>query len=268
MNGSVDSVIERIAAAAKYRNIHADTIADVVRQHSARGVDRANLERQSRLTLHRVAALYLQPVGTGQLTKAMRGVGGSPGELRAFCQTAMRAHFSSAERLPELDRFYSEVLRRSGPVATIADIACALTPFSLPWLRDVTDARYVGHDLNLAYVELGNAFFARWYPDCAVEHRDVVVTPSEVTADLALLLKTYHMIEDRMPGAALRMVDRLPCRVIAVSFPPRTMTGRPARFTPRLIAGLSALAGERGWRVEECEFATERLVFVHKTDLA
>jgi 16S rRNA (guanine(1405)-N(7))-methyltransferase len=259
------AVIDRLRAAPKYRSIHVDTIVDIVRQESAKATNKADLERRARLKLHKVVAGYLL---TGRITHLLRGLADADegdAARREFCRAVLGAHFSSAERLPDLDRFYPAVFSMVGPVGTVADLACALNTFSMPWLRDVTDAEYFGYDLNLAYVELGRAFLDSRYPRSSVIHRDVLVMPATITADVALLLKTYHTIEDRTPGAGLRLVAELGCPVVVVSFPLRTMNGRPAHFTWRLVAGITGLGARLGWQVSQVELPTELLVFVRKS---
>ncbi len=258
----VEAVIQRLRSAPKYRAIHPDTIADVVRQESVHAADKADLERRARLKLHRVAAGYLFTARPAHLLRSLDRLGAA--DLREFCRTALGAHFSSAERLPDLDRFYPTVFAATGPAAVVADLACAVNPFSLPWLRDVSDARYVGYDLNLSYVELDRAFLARRYPDCAVHYRDVLVDPRSITADVALLLKTYHSIEERQSGAGLRLVAELGTRTVVVSFPLKSMRGRSAPFWQVQIGQLAALGEQRGWGFDRVLLPTEELVVVRK----
>jgi hypothetical protein len=37
-------------------------------------------------------------------------------------------------RLPDLDRLYPAILELTGPADSIADLACALNPCTVPWL--------------------------------------------------------------------------------------------------------------------------------------
>jgi 16S rRNA (guanine(1405)-N(7))-methyltransferase len=276
MTGDVgeQAIIERLRVAPKYRCVHVDTIMDIVRQESSKASSTADLERRARLKLHRVVAGYLV---TGRITHLARGLADADGSLgeggaangtdaarRELCLAVLGAHFSTAERLPDLHVFYPAVLGGLGTVRSIADLACALSPFSLPWLRDVTDADYTGYDLNLTYVELGSAFLAGRYPRCSVVHRDVLVRPGFITADVALVLKTYHNMEDRQPGAGLRLVTELRTPVVVVSFPMRTMSGRPASFTWRLLPSLTSLAADQGWQLDRVELPTELIIIVRK----
>jgi len=263
-----EAVIGRIRAAAKYRGVHADTVADVVRQESGKAANAADLERRARLKLHRVVAGYLLTGRISHLVRDLAGTAESDAARRELCRAVLAAHFSTAERLTDLDRFYPALFGAVGSVRSVADLACALNPFTVPWLRDVTDAEYAGYDLNLAYVEPGHAFLADRYPGCSVAHHDVLVRPDAITADVALLLKTYHNIEDRQPGAGLRLVAELGSPIVVVSFPVRTMTGRPAPFSWRLLAGLTGFAASLGWQADRVELPTELVVVVRKASVA
>lgn len=271
MTGDVgeQAIIERLRVAAKYRSVHVDTIVDIVQRESGKASSTADLERRARLKLHRVVAGYLV---TGRITHLARGLVGAAGSdadrsdaaCRELCLAMLGAHFSTAERLPDLPAFYPAVFGGLGTLRSVADLACALNPFSMPWLREATDAEYVGYDLNLTYVELASAFLGGRYPRCCVVHRDVLVRPDLITADVALVLKTYHNMEDRQPGAGLRLVAELRTPVVVVSFPMRTMTGRPASFTGRLLPGLTSLAADQGWALDRVELPTELIIIVRK----
>ncbi|GLW05868.1 hypothetical protein Misp01_09980 [Microtetraspora sp. NBRC 13810] len=261
------TVTARLAGAAKYRDVHPDTIADVVAGQRDGTTDPAELERRSRARLHKVAALHLL---TGRLAALRRGMdkadlaGMAEPELRAWCREVLAAHVSTGERLPDLDRFYPAVLDLVPPPATIADLACALNPFTLPWLREHTDAGYTGYDLNAGFVGLAEDFLTRVYPGSHAEQRDVLVGSSLPDVDLALLLKTYHCIEDRRRGAALSLVDQVPAAAVVVSFPTRAMNGRAAVFARRHVADLTELADRRGWRLDRATLDTEDLLVITK----
>jgi 16S rRNA (guanine(1405)-N(7))-methyltransferase len=138
----------------------------------------------------------------------------------------------------------------------------------LPWLREVTDARYVGYDLNRFYVEAGRRFLTTRHGDCRLVHDDVLVDPARVTGDVALLLKTYHCMEDRRAGAGLALVDALRARHVVVSFPVRALGGRAATFTARHTDALAGLAGERRWALRTVRVATEELLVITKSNAA
>ena len=260
------AVAERIRAAPKYRAVHTDTIADIVQREAAFAADASDLERRARRKLHKVAADYLMTVRPSKVLRGLpEAVAEGPVALRTWCREALSRHFSTAERLPFLDELYPAVLALTGPAGSVADLACALNPFTLPWLRDVTEASYVGYDLNRTYVEIGTEFLQHIGLGGTVEHRDVITAPEALRVDVALLLKTYHCIEDRLPGAALRLVADVSAAHVVVSFPLRTMSGRTVDFRHAHIERLTDLAERNGWSVRsETLAATEELVAIAK----
>lgn len=263
-DAAVPSVTARLAAAAKYRDVHPDTIAEVVRRESAATTDAAELERLSRARLHKVAALHLLTTRPAALRRAVEQVDpADPAALRVWCRDVLAGHVSTAERLDDLDRFYPTVFELVPQPRTVIDVACALNVFTLPWLREVTGAGYTGYDLNATFVGAGNTFLARFFPDCAVVHDDVLTTPPP-RADLALLLKTYHCIEDRRRGAGLALVDGLAADHVVVSFPTRAMNGRAAVFARRHVDALAELARQRNWRFATAGLPSEQLVAIGK----
>ncbi|GAA3275711.1 hypothetical protein GCM10020218_022860 [Dactylosporangium vinaceum] len=256
-------MVRRLSAAPKYSGIHPDTIAHVVHQEAAHAANDADLERLARLRLHKVVADYLLTARPGRLLRGLdAAVADGPDAVRAWCRTTLAGHFSTAERLPDLDEFYPAMFELTGPPADIADLACALNPFSLPWLRAATDAPYAGYDFNSALVAATGAFAAQTDPAAQVRQCDVLVTPIE--ADVAILLKTYHCIEDRLAGAGLRLVAEVAARRVVVSFPLKAMHGRAAVFTRPHIDALLRLGDERGWAVRRGRLSTEEFVVLDK----
>ncbi len=260
-------MIERLSSAPKYRDIHIDTITDVVGHELPYAVSDADLERRTRLKLHRVMAGYLLSVRASRVLRGLdEAVASGPDALRGWCTVALSRHASTAERLPDLDRLYPAILGLTGPARSIADLACALNPFTLPWLRTITSASYTGYDLNLAYVKLGASFLALADPGSTVRHQDILVSPERIDTDVALLLKTYHCMENRRPGAALRLVEELPAACVVVSFPTRTMSGRAATFTRAHTERLCELAKRHGWEIRRASLAAEEIFAVVKED--
>lgn len=265
MSDAARKTVDRLRAAPKYRQVHIDTITDIVEREAAFAMNAADLERRARLKLHKVIADYLLQ---GRQSRLLRGlddaVADGPEALREWCRGTLSRHFSTAERLPDLERLYPAILELTGPVDSIADLACALNPFTVPWLRQTSAATYTGYDLNQSYVDLGTSFLAAIDSAATVQHRDVLVRPSDITADVALLLKTYHCMEDRRAGAALRLVTDLASPFVVVSFPIRTMSGRVSPFTRAHIERLTELAAEQSWELRRATLTEEELVVLVK----
>ncbi|MEO7287760.1 MAG: hypothetical protein ABI140_12625, partial [Jatrophihabitantaceae bacterium] len=231
-----EPAVRALSAAPKYAGIHPDTIGDIVAGELPHATSAADLERRSRLRLHKVAADYLMSTRPSRLLRGLdEAVAAGPAELKQWCRTVLAGHFSTAERLPDLDEVYPAIIELAGDPASIADLACALNPFTLPWLREHSAASYTGYDLNANLVRPTQAFLASTQSDARVRHGDVLFDPGADRAELAMLLKTFHCLEDRRKGYGLRVVELAPASKVLVSFPIKAMSGRAAVFVPRML---------------------------------
>jgi 16S rRNA (guanine(1405)-N(7))-methyltransferase len=261
----VDDVVRRVTAAPKYRAIHPDTIRSIVAGEASAGGRAAEVEKRARLRLHKAVALFLATASPSELLAQLRAQADAPGfDLRAWCRAAMARHVSTAERLDDLDELYPTILGLTGPPVSLADVACAYNVLALPWLREHTDAPYAGYDFNADVVALGRDVLARAGGPGDLVHADVLVTPGVVTADVALLLKTYHCLEARAPGSGLRLVEDLPASIVVVSLPTKGGGGRAYGFGGGHGARIEARAAEQGWTITTARLLREEIWAVRK----
>jgi len=261
----VATVVERVAAAPKYRAVHPDTIRSIVTGEARAGGRAAEIEKRARLRLHKAVALFLATASPAELLAQLRSAADEPGfDLRSWCRAAMARHVSTAERLDDLDDLYPTILGLVGPVAALADVACAYNVLALPWLRDHSDATYVGYDFNADVAALGREVLARAGGPGDLVHADVVVSPDVVTEEVALLLKTFHCLEARAAGSGLQLVEDLPAAVVVVSLPTRGGGGRAYGFGGGHGARIEARAAEQGWTITTARLLSEEIWAVRK----
>ena len=262
----VAQLVDRLAATRKYRMIHRDTLRAVAEIEAARVRDPKMLEQLVRQRLHRSVAHYLAPSGTVKLIRQVSAASTdlSDPDLRAWCSAAMAEHVSTAERLVALDDFYGQLIELIGPVASVADLACAYNVLSLPWLRDVSSVPYVGYDFNADHVALGQAFLARVDPTSHVVHADILVQPALVSEAAALLLKTFHCLEGRQKGSGIRLIEVLPTPIVVISLPTRSRGGRRFGFAAGHGETIEAKAAEQGWAIARRELVNEELWAIDK----
>ena len=261
----VATVVERVAAAPKYRAVHPDTIRSIVAGEARAGGRAAEVEKRARLRLHKAVALFLATASPAELRAQLRSAADEPGfDLRSWCRAAMARHVSTAERLDDIDDLYPTILGLTGPPAAVADVACAYNVLALPWLRDHSAAPYVGYDLNADVVALGREVLAQAGGPGDLVHADVLVTPGVVGEEVALLLKTYHCLEARAPGSGLQLVDDLPASVVVVSLPTKGGGGRAYGFGGGHGDRIEAHAAERGWTITAARLRSEELWAIAK----
>jgi 16S rRNA (guanine(1405)-N(7))-methyltransferase len=268
--GEVDevtaSVVERVAAAPKYRAVHPDTIRSIIAGEAASGGRPAEVEKRARRRLHKAVALFLATASPAELLARLRAEADAPGfDLRAWCRAAMARHVSTAERLDDLDDLYPTILGLLPEApAALADVACAYNVLALPWLRDATPVPYVGYDFNADVVALGREVLARTGGPGDVVHADVVVTPDVVTEEVVLLLKTYHCLEARAAGSGLALVEDLRAPTVVVSLPTRGGGGRAYGFGGGHGARIEARSTELGWSIATARLGSEEIWAIAK----
>jgi 16S rRNA (guanine(1405)-N(7))-methyltransferase len=188
--------------------------------------------------------------------------------FRAACADAMRAHASTAERLPHLERFYAPIWElTAGPPSSLLDLGCGLGPLALPWIGLSRDAGYHACDVDRRSMELVDAFLGLVGQPHELHACDLVATgPPPVRADAALALKLVPLLDRQDPRAAARVLRAVHARHAVVSFPSRSLGGGRRGMAATYRARLDDLAAElEVAEVREASVPNE-LVFVLTLD--
>ena len=126
-------------------------------------------------------------------------------------------------------------------------------------------AEYVACDIYADQIAFLNDFKVLCgYPGRA-EVRDVIGSPPDEPADLALILKTLPCLEAVDKSAAIRLLDTIRAPWLLVSFPAQTLGGRRKGMAAQYEARFRALLDERGWPATAFEFKTELALLVRKS---
>lgn len=252
-------VAAALAQAAKYRTVHADTLAHVAAWAAARGKTEKEAVKLAKRKLHQIFAAFLP----GQVRSEVRRLSqlalaaGDAAGRETACRAILRLHASTDERLPILPAF-GALLRGLLPAgeATVLDVACGLNPFALPLLGAPPDLRWIGMDIDCELMGEVDRFLKAFHPRSRGECRDVLAAPPAQGADVALLLKSVTTLEQEEKGAAARLIAALAAPVVVVSFPTRSLGGRDRGMeetyrgvAERLLAGAGT--------VEEALLGTE-----------
>jgi 16S rRNA (guanine(1405)-N(7))-methyltransferase len=269
---AVARVVAVVRAAPKYRAVAPAVVARVAERALAGHPRLGDAVRATKNRLHQAGGAFLdgRPDYAGWLAELRRARAASDEEWRAACRRIMRHHASTRERLAVLERFYAEVFAAAGPVRSLLDVACGLGPLAIPWMPLAAGGVYHACDMYEDLVAFLNAVI----PLAGVEGGAAVCDASDFALpafaarpadappyDLALLLKLVPCLDRLDPGAAYRLVEAVPARCLAVSFPVHSL-GRRRRWTPDLYRRrFEALTTGREWAVTRLEFPTE-LVFV------
>lgn len=150
--------IQRILNSPKYRmlGIPPETVADLFAQEEGKHPNEKTLQKAVRQKLHNIMAVYLGDPDYNQaadaLTTAWRE--GGMNALKLVCRQLLNAHASTRERLPQMDTFYNEIFALTGKPNVVLDLACALHPFGLPWMKLPAGCSYYAYDIHAPRIAL------------------------------------------------------------------------------------------------------------------
>jgi 16S rRNA (guanine(1405)-N(7))-methyltransferase len=235
--------------------------AQEMRTHANR---RAALDA-ARKKLHNIVAPYLGDPdyhATAELLSAARR-SGDFGQIKAACRQALAAHASTAERLPILDGFYPRLWQVTGKPDSLLDLACGLNPLAFPWMELPCSTRYHAYDLHRPRLALINHFFTLQGLAPLAEQRDILVSPPEIEAPVALFFKEAHRFEQRQRGCNRRFWQALHTHWLLVSLPTSSLSGkhdlveRQRRLVYGTLEGLD-------WPVSEVHFGNEIVFCIEK----
>jgi len=266
----LEELVTAVLASAKYRHVSPGFVRSIgVRELAIRPNLKAAI-KATKNTLHQAGGAFQDaPIDYARALARLREAwdGDPTGEpFRDACRAVMAAHTSTRERLPILDEFYAEIFAAlPAPPRRVLDIACGLNPLARPWMPLPPTAEYVACDIYADQMAFLNDFMALCgYPGRA-EVRDVIGSPPDEPADLALILKTLPCLEAVDKSAATRLLDTIRAPWLLVSFPAQTLGGRRKGMAAQYEARFRALLDERGWPAEAFEFKTELAFLVRKS---
>ncbi len=140
----------------------------------------------------------------------------------------LKTHASTAERLsfyPKLKKIISKLNPSS-----ILDLACGLNPIALASPK----IKYYASDIKSSELNLIREFFKKNKIKGSVfvyNLRDL--SKPLPKADICLLFKTLDIIEDNPRNLAEKLIKKLNCKYIIISFSTRTLSGKPMRYLRR-----------------------------------
>ena len=270
----IEQIVASVRASPRYRSVCASTIRRIATEEwSKRTSPKLSLKRAlrkaikaTRSRLHQAYGAYESPVDyeRGYRSLETAYADGAPQAIRSACQRILSLHTSTRERLPILDRFYTELFAHTGVPRTLLDLACGLNPLSLPWMGLGDGSEYYAYDIDVERVAFLVRYFFLAKVLAHVRLQDVICDLPTKRADVALLMKSSTCLERQREGSTLALLDVLDVRHAVVTFPVKSLgrreKGMPGHYTRTFLAMLS----DRPWAVTQLDFATELAFIVHK----
>lgn len=261
-----EQVVSKIKASKKYRFLCEDTIRNVLAEEMQHHKNLKKSIDPAKKRLHKIWAAYLgEPNYSAvklQLQEAFTN--GDAAEIKLRCQTILETHSSARERMHLLENYYQAIFSITGQPAKVVDLACALHPFSFPWMGLPKETQYYATDINQNFVNLINFYFELEGLEPLAELRDIFCNPLETHCDLAFLFKMYHCLEIRKRGAGLQVLKSVKANWVAISFPSQNLVGQKAAIINNYRPAIEMAANEENWAIFELQFQNEDLLIIKK----
>ncbi len=264
----VCEITATLASSRKYAGLCHDTLCRIARWAWERYPDLPTATKAAKRKLHQVFASFIRE---DDVLKVQRLVETLPlcsdqDETRSICSRIMELHASTRERMRNMEQLYPALfVAIGGPPRRIADIACGLHPFAIPWMGLSPDTVYMACDIDLRIIDALNRFFERSGFSAVAECRDLLEDPSRVSADLVFLMKALPGLEQQEKGGAARVLRGLDAEWVIVSTPTASLSGRDRGRHEHYDAMVSRLVEQMGWRAREIRYGNETLYVLRTT---
>jgi len=261
--GDLDALVSAVCSHPKYAAIDRGLVRWLLEKELAKDRSKKEALKAVRSKLHQVGGAFLEKsIDYAQWSDRLDQL---PGDLAhplvlSFCREMMSQHSSTQERLPILDRFYTETLAGITPIRSLIDLACGLNPLSLPWLPIVKNTQIFACDMYTDMTAFHNRFFAHFGLNARAETCNLIHAAPQQSVQLALLLKTIPCLEQIDKNVGQRLLESIQAEVLLVSFPIHSLGGRSKGMLRFYEAHFRELAAGLPWRISRFEFPSE-LVF-------
>lgn len=258
-------LIEASRNSRKYREMDLpdDFLYDLAKQAAKNAPSSAEIKTIFRKNLHNVIAPYLENIDYPQETLRLIKEPEILNDLPAYCLSVMKKHASTRERIPWLGVFFAVIEEQIGRPKCVLDLACALDPLSLPWLKLAPEPTFLAFDVNGSRVSYLNQLFAAAFPFAKAIQQDIFVNPPCEKADCAFFFKEAHRLEKRQPGATALLLQQLNVDVIVLTLPATDLARHHSLESYHTQLVEKAIQGQ-DYHFEKIRIGDELLFFISK----
>ncbi len=258
---------KKILSSKKYihLDVPSETVENLICEELKNRRNLKEVEKAVREKMHQIIALYLgDPDYKAASLELANAAAEGPSEIKAFCLKMLSCHTSSRERIPVMETFYEQIFKRIGKPASILDLACAMDPFSFPWMGLSPETEYHPYDIHRPRIDLINQYFSAIKMKPLGEVRDILLNPPEIKADAAFFFKEAHRFEARCKGCNREFWKSLKVEWLVVTLPAENLTGQH-QMREREFGLVEKSTENLGWKTEEFEIADEMIFCIHKS---
>jgi len=264
---TLDELVSLVKASAKYQPIATELVREIGRKELAKRHSLKEAVKETRNKLHQIGSSYQEkPIPYDLWREELKGLPQDfqAEQVRGALLNFMRMHASTAERLSILEGFFSETLADFAPLTSILDLACGLTPLSLPWIPAAPHLEYTACDIYEDMTAFLGEFLARFKVKGSVSTCDLTQIVPQTKAQVALLLKTIPCLDQVDKNAAGRLLRGLQTESILVSFPAQGLGGRGKGMRQNYETRFNELVEGENWEITRFDFENELAFLIRK----
>jgi 16S rRNA (guanine(1405)-N(7))-methyltransferase len=263
----LDELVSLVKASVKYRFIDIELVREIGEKKLAKRRNLKEAVKETRNKLHQIGSSYQErPIPYGEWREELSGLSKDlqAENVKEVLVKNMRMHASTAERLSILERFFNETLASLAPLTSILDLACGLTPLSLPWMPVTHDVEYTACDIYEDMTDFLSEYFNQFGVRGSAFTCDLTRDVPQTKAQVALLLKTIPCLDQVDKSAAGRLLHDLQTDSILVSFPARSLGGRSKGMRENYEVRFNELTAGENWHITRFDFSSELAFLIRK----
>lgn len=258
----VDEVITKISKTKKYGSIYRPTVERIV-QEVYSNYPAKQLEKVTKRKLHQIWGAYFTRPDFKKLLSKVKDNLGADVEIEEVFRELLMLQTSTKERLSFIDTYYKRIFEITGVPKKILEYGCGINALTYFWMD--RGAEYHGFDVDEELIDFINNIYklAGLDSKAKVSLGDVLIDEYE-EADIYLFLKVLTIFEHQQKGSSLKILKKVPCKWIVVSFPTKSLTGKDRGMKDFYRKFFQSLISGEDWNSEEILFDNEIVFVVEK----
>src|SRR3989338_5095028 len=195
---------------------------------------------------------------------------GSLRQRRKTIEKILATHASTRERVSYYPQLYDKIFSITGKPTKLIDLGCGINPFSLPFMK-LQKCTYYAYDISIEEVELLDLFFQELHKKnvnfaghaAVLDALQMAKLAKLKEVDLCFLFKMTDVL-DQGKGHKVteKVLQNIPARVVVVSFPTLTMSGRKMNYPRR--KWIELMCHRLGYHYRTLEFENEIFYMIKK----
>jgi len=260
-------LVQSVQANRKYETIMPELVMRLAGKALAKGLRGKSVIKDVRSKLHQIGGAYFRrKVDYAEAEDDLRNL---PQELKSepvkeFCIEYMETHASTAERIPIMDSFFDTCLESISPIKSVLDLACGMTPLSIPWMPMEEGFTYHACDIYIDMLAFIQSFFDKFQINGKAFTCDLIGNIPPKKVQVGLILKSIPCLEQVDKEIGLRLLEGIKAEHILVSFPVRSLGGQRKGMPEFYQANFYEMVSEKPWQIKRFEFTTELAFLVTK----